>query len=224
MVDPKDTQTINMTISDILSNALSGDKVIRTDAENKMQELAMRNFPEFLYKLATELADESKPTKIRQMAATYIKNSITRGELQEIWVSKLDPSVKDQIKNLILSTLATNYKEVRAAAGLVIAGICKVDLPLNEKWPGLINSLTQSAYHENLNIRLAAIESLGYICEELTPKTIDSASVDSILSALIQNISNSIGEVEVVRSGLKAFFHTIKLAEKNFSREVILKS
>jgi importin subunit beta-1 len=221
MVDPKDTTAINMTISEILGNALSGEKAVRQDAESKLQQLALGNFPEFLYNLATELADEGKPVKIRQMAATYIKNSITvSSELRETWTNKMDAAVKEQIKNLILSTLATKFKEVRAAAGLVIAGIVRVDLPLNEKWPTLVSSLSQSAYHENINIRLAAIESLGYICEELTAKTIDATSVDSILSALIQNLTNSIGEVEVVRSSLKAFFHTIKLAEKNFSRQV----
>lgn len=221
MVDTNDTTAINMTISEILNNALSGEKAIRQDAENKLSILALRNFPEFLYNLATELADEGKPVKIRQMAATYIKNSITvSSELKEIWTSKIDAAVKDQIKNLILSTLATQFKEVRAAAGLVIAGIVRVDMPLAEKWPNLVSSLCQSAYHENLNIRLAAIESLGYICEELTSKTIDPSSVDSILSALIQNLQNSITEAEVVRSALKAFFHTIKLAEKNFSRQV----
>jgi importin subunit beta-1 len=223
MVDSKENQTINISISEILNNALSSDKTTRQDSENKLSNLALRNFPEFLFNLATELADESKPIKSRQMAATYIKNSIfISNDLKDIWVNKIDPTAKEQIKNLILSTLATKFKEVRAAAGLVLAGICRVDLPLNEKWPTLIASLCQSAYHENLNIRLAAIESLGYICEELTPKTIDSGSVDTILSALIQNINQSIKDAEIVRASLKAFFHTIKLAEKNFSRGVLI--
>ena len=210
-----------MTISEILANALSGEKALREDAERKLQQLALRNFPEFLYNLASELADESKPTKIRQMAATYIKNSISvASELKDIWVNKLDPSVKDQIKALVLSTLATKFKEVRAAAGLVIAGICRVDMPLSEKWPALVDSLTQSSYNENVNIRLAAIESLGYVCEELTAKTIDSSAVDSILSALIQNINSYISNKEIVETSLKAFYHCIKIAEKNFSKGV----
>jgi importin subunit beta-1 len=210
-----DKEKQSLTITDILNNVLSTDKLVREDSQNKLQQLALNNFPEFLYNLGSELSDESKPVKIRQIAAVYLKNSIVNStELRDIWLNKLDPNAKDHIKSLVLATLATNFKEVRKAAGIVIAGICKVDLPLNEKWPELINSLCQSAFNENLNIKLAALESLGYVCEELTPKTIDTASVDSILSAIIQNFSTS---VEFAKTSLKAFFHTIKLAEKNFS-------
>ena len=95
MVDLKDGSTLDMTITDILNNALSGEKVIRQDAESRLGVLAMRNFPEFLYSLAAELADEGKPTKIRQMAATFIKNSITSSsELKEIWLNKIEKVVK----------------------------------------------------------------------------------------------------------------------------------
>jgi importin subunit beta-1 len=208
-------------ITQILQNALSSDKTTRVEAEKMLEQLALGNFPEFLYKLATELSDESKPPKIRQMAATFIKNSIVYVDsLKEIWVNKLDSQVKDQIKMFVLATLASELKEIRAAAGLVIAGICKVDLPLNDKWPGLIQSLCQNAFQTNLNLRLAAIESLGYVCEELTPKTIDPGSVDNILSALIQNLKSDSVNEEVTRTLLKAFYHTIKLAHKNFSRPV----
>ncbi len=223
MVDPKDTQSINMSISEILSNALSSEKTIRQDAEGKLEALALRNFPELLYNLATVLADEGQTTKIRQMASTFIKKVITTAtEFKAVWQNTLDSASKDQIKNLILSTLATQYKEVRAAAALVIAGICKVDQPLNEKWPTLIATLCQSSYHENRNIKLAAIESLGYICEELSVGGLDSASVDNILTAIIQNLNSCISDVDIVRVNLKAFYHVIKHAGKNFSREVII--
>jgi importin subunit beta-1 len=216
---------ISDNITQILTNALSGDKQIRQDSEKKLEQKALGNFPEFLYELAQQLSDESKSIKIRQLAATYIKNSIVRSDnLREIWVNKIDPNSKEQIKRLVLSTLATSFKEVRAAAGIVIAGICKVDLPLQEKWPELISSLCQNSYHENINISLAAIESLGYLCEELTLKTIDTVSIDSILSALITNLSGKLNNLDIVKSCLKALFHTIRLAEKNFSREVTIYS
>jgi importin subunit beta-1 len=221
MVDPKDSQSIQMSISEILNSALSHEKTVRQDAESKVESLATRNFPEFLYNLATVLADEGQATKIRQMASTLIKKLITASpEFKAVWQKSLDSTSKDQIKNLILSTLATQFKEVRAAAALVIAGICKVDQPLNEKWPSLISSLSQSSYHENKNIKLAAIESLGYICEELSVGNLDSTSVDDILSAIIQNTTNFINDVEIVKAHLKAFYNVIKHAGKNFSKQV----
>jgi importin subunit beta-1 len=221
MVDPKDSQSIQMSIAEILNNALSPEKTIRQDAENKVENLAKRNLPEFLYNLATVLADEGQATKIRQMASTLIKKLITSSaECKAVWQQSLEVASKDQIKNLILSTLATQFKEVRAAAAIVIAGICKVDQPLNEKWPGLITSLSQSSYHENKNIKLAAIESLGYICEELSVGSLNSSSVDDILSAIIQNITSNINDVEIVKAHLKAFYNVVKHAGKNFSKEV----
>jgi importin subunit beta-1 len=215
-----DLNILSQNFSSILNGGLSADKKIRQEAENSLEYYATNNLSEFLYKLATELADESKPVPNRQLAATYFKNVITIPErLKEMWIT-LDSTIKDNIKLTVLSCLASNRKEIRRATGTVIAGICKVDLPISEKWPTLIESLCQNTFNENEDMRLAAIESLGYICEEMTVKTIDPATVDYILSALIQNIKNYISSQENVYSVLKALDHTIKLAKKNFTNLV----
>jgi importin subunit beta-1 len=210
----------NLNFTQVITNALSGDRQIRQEAENTLSLLATQNFAEFLYKLATELADEAKSTQNRQLAATYMKNCITKSDkLREAWLS-LDNATKDNIKLTILSCLASNSKEIRRATGSVIAGICKVDLPLTEKWPGLINSLCQNLYNENISLRLAAIETLGYICEELTVRTIDSETVDAILSGLIGSNEGYISLKENVVAILKALNKAIHLAKKNFSNKV----
>lgn len=221
MVDPKDTKIINSSITEILNNALSHEKTIRQESESNIETLVTRNFPEFLFNLATVLADESQQTKIRQMASTIIKKLlIFSSELINTWKTSLDPSIKQQIKNLVLSTLATQYKEVRSAAALVIATICKNEQPLSEKWPNLIPTLSQSAFNENKNIKLASIESLGFICEELTTGGLNTISVDEILNAIIQNLTHGINDVDIVKASLKAFYHVIKHARKNFSKPV----
>ena len=68
-------------------------------------------------------------------------------------------------------------------------------------------------------MKLSAIEALGYVCEELTTKSIDSSNVDKIMNALIQNLTNEQNPVEVVLQVLKALYYTIRLAEKNFSNK-----
>lgn len=212
MIDPQ--------YSNLIIGALSSEKQARESAEKSLSELAVANPPKFLFNLASELADEAKPTHSRQMAAALMKNFITINEkTKQIWVG-LENNSKDQIKNLILSTLASEDKSVRKAAGLVIAAICKVDLPLTEKWPNLISSLCSNSYNENLNIRHAAIESLGYMCEELNNKSIDAVSVDSILTALIKNITEKQINDEILFTALNAFLHCLPLAEKNFSKPV----
>lgn len=204
--------------SQLFTNALSSDKQTRETAEKTLSDLASEDPTKFLLNLSFELADEAKQTPCRQMAAAVMKNFITISEkTKEIWMN-LDINSKDQIKNSILSTLASKDKNVRKAAGMVIAGICKVDLPITEKWPNLISSLCNNSYNENLNIRHAAIECLGYLCEELTAKTIDSLSIDSILSSLIRNITDKEINSEILFTALNAFLHCLPLAEKNFSK------
>ena len=212
------------SIDEILLNALSTDKSVREPAMNLLEKSAKENFSSFLQKMGSVLSSESKDTKIRQLSAILMKNSLIHMEaLQEEWRSKLKAEEKNQIKLLVLSSLASGVKEIRSAASSVIASICKTDQPIMTHWPDLIPSLTQNAFNTNLNLKLAAIETLGFVCEELTLKGIDSSNVDSILSALIQNLSNKENDVVVLTQCLKALFHTIKLAEKNFSTESEMK-
>ena len=210
---------IDQQYSQLILNALSSNKSTREASEKQLSELALGDPSKFLFNLASELSDEDKPTHSRQMAAALMKNFITISDKPKtIWIN-LELNSKNQIKNLILSTLASQDKNVRKAAGLVIAGICKVDLPLTEKWPNLISSLYSNSNNENLYIRHAALETLGYLCEELTNKTIDSLSVDSILSGLITNLSDKQINSEILNTALTAFLHCLPLAEKNFSKE-----
>jgi len=203
----------------LIQNALSSDKTTRESSEKILSEFAIANPVKFLFNLASELADESKQTPSRQMSAALMKNFITINEKSKLFWLNLENNSKDQIKDLILSTLASQDKNVRKAAGLVIAAICKVDLPLTEKWPNLISSLCSNSYNENLNIRHAAIETLGYMCEELNLKSIDSNSVDAILTALIKNITEKQINDEILFTALNAFLHCLPLAQKNFSMQ-----
>lgn len=211
----------NQNFTQILSDLLSPDTNIRTESEKKLSILANSNFPDFIHQLATELIDETKPAKIRQMAASYFKNSLIYNEkFQNIW-KDLDKEKKSQIKQCVIGTLATGVKEVRTAAGVVVANLAKIEVPLNNNWPELITTLCSVTKHENVNLRLSAIESLGLICEEMTNKTIDILSVDAILSALITTIQTNLSDIETDKYVLKALYNCIKLAEKNFSKKVI---
>ena len=212
--------TTNESIDTILFNALSSDKTINSTAMNLLEKMAKENFSSFLHQLGSILSSESKDTKIRQLSAILMKNSLIHIDaLQQEWKEKLTLEQKNEVKMLVLSSLASSFKEIRSVASSVIASICKVDQPIMQHWPDLIPSLTQNAFNQNMNLRLAAIETLGYVCEEITLKGIDTASVDSILSALIRNITDKTIDISVVSQCLKAMFHTIKLAGKNFSTE-----
>ena len=71
---------------------------------------------------AIELSDETKFSKNRQLAATLIKNMLLHMPMFSGKWEQLPSLDKSNIKNNILSTLASQEKDIRKAAALVVAG------------------------------------------------------------------------------------------------------
>jgi importin subunit beta-1 len=94
-----------------------------------------------------------------------------------------------------------------------------LELPLG-KWSNLIPILAHNCFNENINFRVASIETLGYICEELTNKTMQASEVDQILTALITNISDVNVSEDILIISLKGLLNIIPLAGKNFASQV----
>ena len=207
-------------IDQLLEMALDKDAPKRNAGMNSLNQLADSNLSLFLKTLGAILSNESKKSEIRQLSAILIKNSLIHVEsYQEIWKTKLSPEDKNEIKLLVLSTLASSKKEIRTSASTVISSISKIDSPITQTWPELLPSLTENAFNADINMKLSAIEALGYVCEELTIKSIDPSNVDKILNALIQNLTSPENSVDVVLQVLKALYYAIRLAEKNFSNK-----
>ena len=214
------TQNSSISIDQLLQMALQRDDIQRNNGMNSLNNLADSNLSLFLQQLGGILSDESKPSEIRQLSAILIKNSLLKVDrYQEIWKTQLPKEEKNKIKLLVLSTLASSKKQIRTIASTVISSISKVDSPITQTWPELLPSLTQNAFNKDINMKLSAIEALGYVCEEITIKSIDASNVDKIMNALIQNLKNEENSVEVVLQVLKALYYSIRLAEKNFSNK-----
>lgn len=114
---------MNVNLSEILTQCLSSNTQVRTEGENRIDQLAMANFGGLLESCASELADESKPFKTRQLCATLIKNLILHIPKHQGKWEQLPTEIKYNIKSYTLSCLASEVKEVRKAAGLCVAGI-----------------------------------------------------------------------------------------------------
>jgi importin subunit beta-1 len=105
----------------ILTDGLSSDQKIRSAAEQRIKTLATNNFGMFLLLCADELTNESKNAKNRQLAATLIKNMIlSMPEFVGKW-EQLPVMEKTNVKARVLSTLASQDKDIRKAAALVVA-------------------------------------------------------------------------------------------------------
>ena len=223
------TPTPQINIDEILLQAQGADENQRSLGMNALNNLAQQNLSSFLTILGTILSNESKDPKIRILSAIVIKNSLLYSEdYRKKWKTEISKEEKDKIKLLILSTLASSQKNIRTMAGTVISSICKIDTPITETWPDLLPSLTNNAFNEDINMKLSAIETLGYVCEELNMKSIDSANVDKIMNALIQNLIKGENTKQVILQLLKALSYAIRLAQKNFEnkneRNIIMNS
>ena len=223
------TPNPQVNIDEILLQAQGADENQRRLGMNALNNLAQQNLSSFLTILGTILSNESKDPKIRILSAIVIKNSLLYSEdYRNKWKTEISKEEKDKIKLLILSTLASSQKNIRTMAGTVISSICKIDTPITETWPDLLPSLTNNAFNEDINMKLSAIETLGYVCEELNMKSIDSANVDKIMNALIQNLIKGENTKQVILQLLKALSYAIRLAQKNFEnkneRNIIMNS
>jgi Importin-beta N-terminal domain len=107
----------------ILKEALCSDEKIIKESELKINNIASQNFGLFLIELADILANEGAEKGIRQISATIIKNMILYNQLFHGRYLQLDPQMKIQIKDRVLSTLASSDKDVRRAAALAVVGI-----------------------------------------------------------------------------------------------------
>ena len=189
------------TLNQILSNILSADLALRTQSETQINFLASENLCQFLISLSEKLSDETEQKEIRQLSSTLLKNIISNKNYIEEYF-KISPEKKQKIKNNILSTLASSNIEIRKAAALAVAGICRIELPRNQ-WLDIFDILISTSQNENLFIQLSSLTTLEYIYEEINAKDININIKAKLLNTyylLLDNNSND----ELILSSLKS--------------------
>jgi importin subunit beta-1 len=213
-----------MSLSEILTQCRNDNDKIRSEAEKRLDNMAMNDFGQLLEGCARELAGESNPKENRQLCATLIKNMILYQPKHQGKWEQLGHEIKFTIKNYVISCLASNVKEVRKAAAVTVAGICKLEIPRGE-WPNIINILIETSSNQDINIRMSSLITIGYISQELMPGHLSSEEVDAILCALINNLRADI-DLEIISVAIVAFLNFIVFAKKNMEvaneRDVIM--
>eukprot|EP00884_Botryococcus_braunii_P012568 jgi/Botrbrau1/21311/Bobra.0184s0022.1 len=113
-------------ITDVLRNAQNADASIRTQAELQLQQFQQQNLAAYFLSLATQLADETKPADVRQIAGLIIKNALDapsearKAELIRAW-SALDSNVKGQVQQLVLTALGSSVSDLVATLHIIYA-------------------------------------------------------------------------------------------------------
>ena len=99
------------------------------------------------------------------MSATIIKNMLNKEEYSSQWFN-LNDKIKTVVKNNILSTFVSSDIDIRKAAALTVAGICKIEIP-QKQWLNIFNTLSNMCQNEDINIQLSSITCLEYIFKEI---------------------------------------------------------
>ncbi|KAK1325865.1 Transportin-1 [Acorus calamus] len=213
-----------MEITQILLNAQAVDGTVRKHAEQNLKQFQDQNLPGFLLSLSGELANNDKPVDSRKLAGLILKNTLDakeqhrKFELVQGWLS-LDAAVKSQIKGCLLQTLSSHVLDARSTASQVIAKIAGIELP-HKQWPELIGSLLSNIHQLPAHVKQATLETLGYICEEVSPDAIDQDEVNKILTAVVQGMNSSEASNDVRLAATRALDNALGFAQANFSNDM----
>lgn len=213
-------------ITEFLLSAQSADAKVRTDAEGSLRQFQEQNLSGFLLSLSVELSNDGKPTESRRLAGIVLKNSLDakdaarKEHLLQQWVA-IDIAFKSQIKGLLLKTLGSSVLEARHTASQVIAKIALIEIPRKE-WPELIGSLLVNMTQQDrpASLKQATLETLGYVCEEISHHDLVQDEVNSVLTAVVQGMNVTEQSPEVRLAATRALYNALDFAQTNFENEM----
>ncbi|CAI9086928.1 OLC1v1020863C1 [Oldenlandia corymbosa var. corymbosa] len=213
-----------MEVTQVLLNAQSVDSNVRKHAEDSLLQFQEQNLPVFLLSLSGELSGEDKPVDSRKLAGLLLKNALDakeqhrKYELVQRWLG-LDLAVKSQIKSCLLQTLSSPVPDASSTAAQVIAKVAGIELP-QKQWPELIGSLLSNIHQVPAHVKQATLETLGYLCEEVSPDVVDQDQVNKILTAVVQGMNANEGNNEVRLAATRALYNALGFAQANFSNDM----
>ncbi|KAK1399423.1 Importin N-terminal domain-containing protein [Heracleum sosnowskyi] len=208
----------------VLLNAQSADGTVRKQAEENLKQFQEQNLAGFLLSLAGELSNDEKPVDSRKLAGLILKNALDakeqhrKFELVQKWLS-LDVAVKGQVKTCLLQTLSSPVPDARSTASQVIAKVAGIELP-QKQWPELIVSLLGNIHMVPVHVKQATLETLGYLCEEVSPDVVEQDQVNKILTAVVQGMNASEGNNEVRLAATRALYNALGFAQANFTNDM----
>lgn len=183
-----------------------------------MRSLRDQDTKKFLATLVKEIADAGNNDGTRQLACVITKNLISNRSgdqrYEDLWIG-FDNQFRLNIKEAILSSLASERAVVRSQVASLIAAICSIEIPRGE-WLELLPNLCNNASNDSMDIRLAALQTIGYICEEIDPRHVENGLKNQIMLALTNNISADPNATQSCKLAVKALLYSVPYASQNF--------
>ncbi|KAL9247035.1 hypothetical protein vseg_020506 [Gypsophila vaccaria] len=215
-----------LEITSFLLAAQSPDAKIRTEAESGLKQFQEQNPSGFLLSLSIELSNDGKPIESRRLAGIVLKNSLdakdssTKEHLTQQWLA-IDTTVKSQIKESLVRTLRSSTQEAWHTSAQVVAKIAAIEIP-KKQWPDLIPSLlcnmTQS--DSPASLKQATLETLGYVCEEISHQELEQTEVNNVLTAVAQGMNQAQNTAEIRLAATRALYNALAFAQTNFENEM----
>lgn len=180
----------------------------------------------YLTTLAQELSNEQAQPQVRIAAGLALKNSFSAREytrlrqVQERWISQIDPSIKTNVKALALKTLSSNDARAGQSAAQFIAAIAAIEIP-REQWPELMPTLVQNVGEGAAHQKQASLTTIGFICETEDSDLRDSLIQHSnaILTAVVQGARKEETNQEVRNAAITALGDSLEFVRTNFENE-----
>ncbi|KAH7293167.1 hypothetical protein KP509_28G014800 [Ceratopteris richardii] len=217
-----------LEVTQILLNAQSPDGSVRKQAEESLKQFQEQNAAGFLLSLAHELANNDKPAESRRLAGLVLKNSLDakdaarKAELAQAWTA-LNESVKGQIKSALMSTLSSNIIDARHTSSQVIAKVSAIELPQGQ-WPELIGillaNMSGTGAEHPAHLKQATLETLGYVCEEVSANVLAQDQVNAILTAVVQGMNIAETNNDIRLAATQALYNALGFAHSNFENSM----
>ncbi|KAI6010093.1 armadillo-type protein [Pisolithus microcarpus] len=166
---------------------------------------------------SSELTNESLQIHIHNAAALALKNALSACiQYTTQWLS-LDNDTKAKIKQQVLVILASPLLRAGGFFAQVVTAIASIEFPHNQ-WPGLIILLGFMNNLTNTNLRIATLQTIGYICKSIKPEILSLRS-NKILTAMIRGACQHEPPSGVQLAAVHALYNSLEFVRKNFEHE-----
>lgn len=141
-------------------------------------------------------------------------------EVQNRWLTQIDPNVKATVKNLALQTLASNDSRAGQSAAQFISSIAAMELP-REQWPELMPKLVDNVGNGTPQNKQASLTAIGFICETEDQDLRDSLAQHSnaILTAVVQGARKEEPNNDIRNAAISALGDSLEFVRTNFENE-----
>jgi len=150
-----------------------------------------------------------------------IRESSSTLENKEKWLTLIDSSSRSKIKSLCLTALRSSCADAAHAAAQVVAKLGSIELPTKE-WPELLDDLVKNVSITDVAefdlTKIATLEALGYLCDDLDEDSLESEDTNKILTAVVDGLRDDRAEDVRLAAG-RALLNSLVFTRHNFDVE-----